>query len=409
MAAFCPTGHVAVCQIVREAAVAQAVRHRWLLHCLSMLPGHATAEGTTRYSDRFPTLREAGHFRHPEHVPGASDLCLSSLGLGTYLGEPDNAADGDYTEAIVTALRSGINVLDTAINYRHQRSERNIGAALRQVVGSGELKRDEVLVCTKAGYLSFDGNLPADPRGYVMREYIESGVLDPTQLAGGMHCMAPAYLENQIERSRHNLELETIDLFYVHNPESQLTDVSREVFDQRLRDAFAMLETQVKAGKLRYYGMATWNAFRAEESARDYINLFKLGELAQAVAGDHHHFRFIQLPFNLAMPEAYGLANQSSGKQKMSLLLAASRLGIAVIGSATLYQGRLTHGLPDHVGRILGMNTAAENAIQFSRSAPGLTTSLIGMGHKEHVTSNLKPALTPPVLRDEWQRLFIQR
>ena len=37
-----------------------------------------------------------------------------------------------------------------------------------------------------------------------------------------MHCMSPAYLENQIERSRRNLGMETIDLFYVHNPESQL-------------------------------------------------------------------------------------------------------------------------------------------------------------------------------------------
>jgi aryl-alcohol dehydrogenase-like predicted oxidoreductase len=374
-----------------------------------MLFGHATAEGTSRYRDRFPSLRDADHFRRPEQVPGASDLWLPSIGLGTYLGEPDDHADRDYTEAIVTALRSGINVLDTAINYRHQRSERNIGAALRQLLNSGELSRDEVLVCTKAGYLCFDGNMPADPRAYFMREYIESGVLDPTQLAGGMHCMAPTYIENQIERSRRNLALETIDLFYVHNPESQLAEVAREVFHQRLRDAFAMLEGQVKAGKLGYYGMATWNAFRVEEQARDYINIFEVVGLAREVGGEDHHFRFIQLPFNLALPEAYGLANQSSGKQKMSLLSAASRLGIAVVGSATLYQGRLTHGLPDSVGRILGLKSGAENAIQFSRSTPGLTTSLIGMGHKEHVAANLKPALVRPTPHEEWAKLFTER
>src|SRR5712692_10157883 len=225
-----------------------------------MFPGHATAEGTARYRDRFPDLRDAGHFRRPGHVPGAGELWLSSIGLGTYLGEPDDAADQAYTEAIATALRSGINVIDTAINYRHQRSERNIGVALKQLIDSGELKRDEVIICTKAGYLSFDGNMPADPRGYFKREYLEPGILDSKQLAGGMHCMAPAYLENQIERSRHNLGLATIDLFYVHNPESQLADASREVFHQRLKDAFAMLEGQVKAGRLGYYGVATWNA-----------------------------------------------------------------------------------------------------------------------------------------------------
>ena len=378
-----------------------------------MFPGHATAEGTARYRDRFPQLHDAGHFRRPEHVPGVDQLWLSSIGLGTYLGEPDDVADRDYTEAIATALISGINVLDTAINYRHQRSERNIGAAIQQRIESGELKRDEILVCTKAGYLSFDGNLPADPRAYFIREYMESGIVDPKQLVGGMHCMAPAYLENQIERSRRNLGLETIDVFYLHNPESQLAEISREVFRQRLRDAFAILEKLVKAGKICYYGMATWSAFRLAEASRDYISLAEVVELAYEVGGDQHRFRFIQLPFSLAMPEAYALANQavtdqSSRKQKQSLLSTAAHLGIAVIGSATLQQGQLTHGLPDFVGRILGLQSDAENAIQFSRSAPGIATSLVGMGHKERVAADLRPALVPPTPIADWNKLFTQ-
>jgi aryl-alcohol dehydrogenase-like predicted oxidoreductase len=371
-----------------------------------LLPGHATPAGTARYRDRFPNLRDASHFRQAEHVPGVSQLWLSSIGLGTYLGEPSDAADQAYTVAIEAGLRSGINVLDTAINYRHQRSERNIGTALKHLIEAGELHRDEVLVCTKAGYLSFDGDPPADPRGYFHREYVETGVLNAKELAGGMHCMSPAYLENQIERSRRNLGLETIDLFYIHNPESQLAEVSREIFRQRLKDAFAALEKLAKAGKIQFYGVATWSAFRVAESSRDYIDLFELAKIAHEVAGEHHRFRFIQLPFNLAMPEAYGLVNQRHEKEKMSLLSAATRLGIAVMGSATLYQARLTQGLPDFVGSVLGMKTDADNAIQFSRSAPGLTTALIGMGRQEHVAVNLKPALTHPTSPQEWKKLF---
>lgn len=374
-----------------------------------MPKGHATAEGTERYSNRFPQLRAAGYFRSPEHVSGANDLRLSSIGLGTYLGEPDDATDQAYIEAIITALRSGINLLDTAINYRHQRSERNIGAALAQLFRSGELNRDEVFICTKAGYLSLDGVMPEDPRAYFAREYIEPGILDPKQLAGGMHCMAPAYLENQIERSGRNLGVETIDLFYVHNPESQLSDISREMFHQRLQQAFVMLEEQVRAGKLLFYGLATWNGFRVAEDAREHLNLFDVVKLAQQAGGDDHHFRFVQLPFNLAMTEAYALANQTSGKEKMSLLAAASSSGVAVIGSATLYQSKLTHGLPDFVGQTLGMNSDAENAIQFSRSAPGLTASLIGMRRKEHVHSNLKPASNPITPLEQWSKLFTHR
>ena len=374
-----------------------------------MPKGHATAEGTERYSNRFPQLRAAGHFRRPEQISGVNDLWLSSIGLGTYLGDPDDATDQAYIEALVTALRSGINLLDTAINYRHQRSERNIGAALAQLLRTGELNRDEVFICTKAGYLSLDGVMPEDPRGYFAREYIEPGILDPKQLAGGMHCMTAAYLENQIERSRRNLGVETIDLFYVHNPESQLSDISREMFHERLQQAFVMLEEQVKAGKVRYYGLATWNGFRAAEDAREHLNLFDIAKLAQEAGGERHHFRFVQLPFNLAMTEAYALSNQTSGKEKMTLLAATSSLGVAVIGSATLYQSRLTHGLPDFVSQALGMKSDAENAIQFSRSTPGLTSSLIGMRRKQHVEANLKPASIPTTPLEQWSKLFAQR
>jgi aryl-alcohol dehydrogenase-like predicted oxidoreductase len=371
-----------------------------------MLSGRATPEGTAVYAARFPQLRNAGHFRRPAGAPGPSELWMSSIGAGTYLGEPDDATDREYTAAIATALRSGINVLDTAINYRHQRSERNVGAALRQAIDSGDTNRDEVVVCTKAGYLSLDANLPPDPRAYFMREYIEPGIIDPAQLAGGMHCMTPAYLENQIERSRRNLDLETIDVFYVHNPESQLAEVSREVFHQRLREAFAMLERQVKSGSIAYYGVATWSAFRLAEGARDYIGLSEVEALAREAGGEQHHFRFVQLPFSLAMPEAFGLANQHVEKRKMSLLSAASALGIAVVGSATLRQGHLTHGVPESVRRVLGLRSDAENAIQFSRSAPGLSTALVGMAQREHVAANMKVALVSPTSKEEWIQLF---
>lgn len=371
-----------------------------------MFPGFATATGTSRYRDRFPQLRAAAHFRRAEQVPGAGELWLSSIGLGTYLGDASDAADLAYTESIVAALRSGINVLDTAINYRHQRSERNIGAALRQTIDGGELRRDEVLVCTKAGYLTFDGNVPSDPRAYFLREYIESGVVHPSQIAGGMHCMAPAYLENQVERSRRNLGLETLDVFYIHNPESQFAEVDRDTFRMRMRNAFAVLEKLVHAGKLRYYGIATWNALRAAEGTRDYLNLYEVELLAREAGGHQHHFRFVQLPFNLNMPEAFALANHRGEKGKRALLQAARELGIVVMGSATLYQGHLTEGLPEFVKKILRMPTDAENAIQFARSAPGIVTALIGMGKSHHVAANLKPALVPPAAQEDWLRMF---
>ncbi|HXX27682.1 MAG TPA: aldo/keto reductase [Terriglobales bacterium] len=371
----------------------------------SMFPGHADPQATADYRARFPLLCDAGHFRRAQQVPGAGKLWLSSIGVGTYLGEPDDRTDEEYSKAIATALRSGLNVLDTAINYRHQRSERTIGAALKQLIELGELNRNQVLIATKAGYLSFDTNLPPHPRAYIIEEYVEPGILDPSQIVGGVHAMAPAYLENQIERSRRNLGIETIDVFYLHNPETQLSEVPRELFLRRLGDAFARLEQQVQAGKLCYYGLATWSGFRLPPGSRDFLDLEEIVERAEEVRGHEHHLRFVQLPFNLTMPEAYTMANQGSGK-KQSLLAAAAELGIAVVGSATLHQGQLTDGLPKSLGELLGSKSDAENAIQFSRSAPGLTTALVGMGHEEHVLANLKVAQTPPTTLARWNELF---
>jgi len=339
-------------------------------------------------------------------VPGAGELWISSIGLGTYLGEPTAEADAAYTQAVRLAVASGINLLDTAINYRHQRSERNIGAALREMVSAGELQRDEVVICTKAGYLSFDSEVPPNPGAYFRAEFVEKGILNPADLAGGMHCMSPGYLSDQLERSRRNLHLETIDVFYLHNPEAQLGEVPRERFRERLGEAFAMLENAVKAGKIRYYGVATWNGFRVPPAARDAVSLAETVEIAQQAGGEQHHFRFVQLPFNLGMPEAYAYRNQTWERENLTLLEAAARAGVMVVGSATLSQGQLARNLPEFIEQRLGAGSDGANAIQFARSTPGLALALVGMGRPEHVRENLKVAALPATPREQWSKLF---
>ena len=106
------------------------------------------------------------------------------------------------------------------------------------------------------------------------------------------------------------------------------------------------------------------------------------------------------------MPEAYLLANQETGEIKLPVIHAANRLGIGVVASATLFQGRLAHGLPKHLAQKMRTGSDAETAIQFSRSTPGLTTSLVGMGHREHVVGNMKAAAQPLVTEKIWHELF---
>jgi aryl-alcohol dehydrogenase-like predicted oxidoreductase len=248
--------------------------------------------------------------------------------------------------------------------------------------------------------------MPADPRAYFMREYVEPGILDAAEIAGGMHCMAPRFLSDQLERSRRNLQLETIDVYYVHNPESQLAYVPPVTFQKRLTAAFGALEEAVRAGKLRWYGVATWNAFRVPSGEPGYVPLEAVLDAARAAGGEEHHFRFIQLPFNLAMSQPWSKENHKLDGESVSALEFARRRGMAAIGSATLHQGQLTADLPEFIGKRLGMSSNAANAIQFARSAPGLVTALIGMSRKEHVAVNLTVTSYLPAKLEEWKQLF---
>ncbi|HTO11591.1 MAG TPA: aldo/keto reductase, partial [Candidatus Binatia bacterium] len=137
-----------------------------------MLAGHATPDGTSRYVQRFKGRMPAEHFRE---IPDS--IRASTLGLGTYLGREDEVTDGLYRQAVTRALERGINVLDTAVNYRHQRSERAVGAALAAAVKAGAVQRDEVIVASKGGYLAFDGEVPSDPRAYFGATYVRTGIV----------------------------------------------------------------------------------------------------------------------------------------------------------------------------------------------------------------------------------------
>jgi aryl-alcohol dehydrogenase-like predicted oxidoreductase len=359
----------------------------------------ATAAGTARYAKRFSGKAAPGHFRE------AQNLHASSLGIGTYLGPPDDKTDSNYAASVMASVEDGINVIDTAINYRFQRSERSIGSALKQLAQKG-FSRDEFILCTKGSYLTPDGSMPSDPNEYFYREYIQPGIFKPNEIVQGSHCMTPRFLENQLERSLHNLGVDSIDVYYLHNPETQLTEVSRPDFLERVRDAFIYLESAAAAGKIQFYGMATWNGFRQEATAREALQLSELDQLARDIAGQKHRFRFVQLPFNLAMTEALTLGNQTIAGQTKTVMEGASELGIALIASASLLQGQVARNLPPFVAQALGLQDDAERALQFVRSSPGITTALVGMSHPEHVKANARLVGHPPATVDEFSQLF---
>lgn len=366
-----------------------------------MVAGRATAEGTRRYAEKLAARLAAGHFR--ELAGGAS---ASTLGLGTYLGPEDGATDVQYQDAIVRALELGVNVLDTAVNYRHQRSERAIRTALGTAISRGVVRRDEVVVATKGGFIPFDGAVPRDARAYFAATYVETGIIKPGDVAKGAHCMTPRYLRDQIDRSRANLGLETLDVYYVHNPETQLGEVDRAEFMSRVRSAFGALEEAVSAEHIGHYGTATWTGYRVDPADPGYLSLAELVATARDVGGADHHFKVIQLPYNLGMTEAFTRANQRVKDRVIPVLEAARELGVSVVASASLHQGQLIRLPPVMTEYIPGLTTDAQRALQFVRSTPGIGTALVGMKTPAHVDENATIGSVSPMGWEQFQRLF---
>lgn len=364
------------------------------------MPGFATTEGTARYRERF-----AGSIPR-EHFHDLQGLSLSSIGIGSYLGNYDDETDRLYHAAVVRAAESGCNVIDSAINYRCQRSERSIGAAIQDLVGRG-FNRDEIVVATKGGFIPYDTLPPPDVRAYLEATFVKPGIAGVSDIVAGCHCMTPAYLLNQLDRSLANLNLECVDIYYVHNPETQLGKISREEFNLRMLRVFEALESAAAAGKIRAYGVATWNGFRNDPTAKDYLPLVDIVEIAGRAGGKDHHFKVIQLPLNLGMTEALSLNNQQVGKRRLTVLEAAQALGVAVMCSASILQAQLTRNLPSIIADTFsGLRTDGQRALQFVRSTPGVTTALVGMKQIEHVNENLQTAGVPPASWEQYSKLF---
>jgi aryl-alcohol dehydrogenase-like predicted oxidoreductase len=224
----------------------------------------------------------------------------------------------------------------------------------------------------------------------VRREFIDPEILRPDEIVGGGHSLAPRFIRYCVAKSRQNLGLRSIDLYYIHNPEQQLGAVDADQLYERLAEAFVVLEEAADRGEISHYGVATWDGLRAAPDQPGHLSLERVVDSARRVGGAEHRLRGVQLPVNLAMSEAVRAPTQLVNGRLMTVLEAAAELQVAVIGSATLLQARLTTGLPatlrDHFP---SLETDAQRAIAFARAIGGMTSSLVGMKQPAHVDENL--------------------
>lgn len=361
-----------------------------------MIKGHATQSGTLEFLKNHPAV-------HPKNFQIIHGLSLSNLGIGTYLGNPDSNTDELVINAVKKSILAGINVIDTAINYRSQKAERCVGKAISDLIKDGKINRDEIFISTKNGYVTNDGDIKEDFWQYVTREYVERGIIQKNDISSGYHCMTVPYLRDQLERSRNNLGLECIDLVYLHNAvEGQIHDISKEQFMKNLSNVFEFYESQRNENKIKFYGLATWECFRVQPENPQFLELDDVVNLANEVGGKDHGFRFIQLPFNMYLDQALILKNQKYDGKQGTILQVAKSHGVGVFTSVPLMQAKLLS--PGVMPEFNGLKPSLR-ALQFVRSTPGVLAPLVGQKLEQHVNENLEILKIPPIPEVEFHDL----
>jgi len=360
--------------------------------------GYATAEGKRKFMENaFKNGMAKSHFR------SFNNLNFSSLGIGTYLGQLTAEDDIDLENAIYHSLKSGaVNVIDTAINYRSMKSEKNIGHAIKRLIEDKIISRDQVFISTKNGYITNDGDYPTiDVLEYMHKMYISQGIIDSKDISSGYNVLNPNYIRKCIDKSLTNMQLDTIDLVYIHNAyESWFQDISRSEFNEKIRKVFQIYEEYRSKNKIRYYGMATWTCFRLPRNEEGYLSLENMVRIAEDVAGKDHGFRFIQLPYNLAYREAYSLRNQTvNSDNDLTILEACNKLNIGVFTSVPLLQAKLFDvKIPDY----LGIDNQLLKIVQITRSTPNVIAPLLGQKKLNHVKENIELAKVAPLNNSEF-------
>jgi aryl-alcohol dehydrogenase-like predicted oxidoreductase len=270
-----------------------------------MIRGHATPEMTHAGLDRNRRVAAA--------ELGRTGLHVSQAGFGGYR---ISAGVAEHAAALQRALVSGIALIDTSANYTDGGSEDLVGQVIAHMVDSGELRRDAVVVVSKAGYLQGKNYALSQERKRLGRPFPE---LVP--YADGLeHCIHSEFLEDQLTRALERLRLEAIDVYLLHNPEYYLgwaahngmdPSAARTEYDRRIANAFRHLETEVARGRIRWYGISS-NTFPAPASDPQFTCLERVWEMAESI-GPEHHFGVVQLPMNLYEDGAVLLANQPCG------------------------------------------------------------------------------------------------
>ncbi len=304
------------------------------------IPGKSTPDGTQTYATQFPHLT----------YRSLNGWQVSEAGFGCYRIDPEIDR---HREALTHALRSGINLIDTSSNYADGGSEELVGQVLGSLINEGALTREQVIVISKGGYLqgqNYELSQQRKAEGRPFPDLVEYA----DQLE---HCIHPEFIADQLTRSLARLNLATMDVYLLHNPEYYLgwahknevppAEAETEYY-RRLALALRHLEDEVRNGRIQAYGISS-NTFPAPVSDPQFTSLTKVLALADEIAQEHdgmHHLRVIQMPMNLFETGAATNINQP-GDQTVLDVAQKANLGVLINRPLNAIRGNALSRLAD--------------------------------------------------------------
>lgn len=384
-----------------------------------MIKGSATLQGTSNYAQKHPFIL------YQPLVPAG--IRVSGAGFGCYRVD---VRVKEHQQALTKALLSGINLIDTSANYADGGSEGLVGHVLSDLLVAGRIKREEVVVVSKVGYLQGENYSISQKRKKEGQPFKDLVLYSE----GLEHCIHPEILSQQLTRSLERLGLETVDCYLLHNPEYYLSWAQQEKIPKaearieylrRIHAAFLHLEGEVAAGRINYYGVSS-NTFPRMEPHFEFTSLADIWDIAQSIS-PNHHFRVIQFPLNLF--ETAGVTEKNQPGEKNILEFAVDK-GLGVLTNRPLnairddrlirlaedvYEGEVIQQVNEFKNKVAALDPSWESipslsqlALRALRSTAGITAVLMGMRREMYVEDVLQELRRPCEVIDRkktWQQI----
>jgi aryl-alcohol dehydrogenase-like predicted oxidoreductase len=397
-------------------------------------------KGTKKFSDKFIK------YHKDSFKQNFQGLSLCNIGFGLYKGNYDNKSRTYIQKLITKSISSGINLFDTARKYRNGFSEKDLGISLARLIKKNKITRNQIYISSKVGLINFPDNI--NKKDFIETNLLKRRGIKREDIKNNLLCLSKKFINQEVYISRKNLNIKTLDNYYIHNPEFL---EGRKNNYKEFYKVFECLEELVSKKKINAYGISTWNGFRRFKSNDFYIDAKKIINIAKKVGGENNNFLNFQIPLSVCMPFTK-CSYIVEGQNLFDFLLSNKK---NIFTSASLYEGKIISffnlldiiknkntknslmnnfkikeiSLPASDNSILQLFQTYEmylrsknninlsfdkkpylKALDIVRSTKGVTSSLCGMENEKQLLENLnllkKKKISPKKITKFWSSFF---